>query len=148
MHIYLAHKIPNFLRLGGADLLQLLPGGQPPGPPLNAPRKRSVCSLRSQLFEPPNVENLPQPMGRHNWTAPFCKYRHCILKKKKNCCVKSLKTVKNTVTENHRIQHFRKWKLATLPYAYMGVALFLTVGAREGQVRFEKSWKNWPIHSY
>ena len=44
---YSACKIQNFLRQGPA-----------PWTPVNTSRKRSVCSLRLQLFEPPNVKNL------------------------------------------------------------------------------------------
>ena len=57
MHIYLA-KYKIFLRKGA--LSPATPArGPAPGTPVNASRKRSVCS---QLFEPPNVENLPKPM--------------------------------------------------------------------------------------
>ena len=68
--------------------------GPAPWTPVNASCKRLVCSLCSQLFEFPNVENLPKPMMDHPssflearpypdqaWVVPpglvttlFCKY--------------------------------------------------------------------------
>ena len=58
-YAYLACQIQNFLTQGGAPL-QPPPAGPAPWTPVNTSRKRSVCSLRSQLFEPPI--NLTKPM--------------------------------------------------------------------------------------
>ena len=61
MHIKLT-KYKNFLGKGALPPLQPH-SGPAPWTPVNASCKRSGCSLRSQLFEPPpHVENLPKPM--------------------------------------------------------------------------------------
>ena len=60
---YLARKIPNFLRQGGAVLLQPLPGGQPLDPRECLAQALGLLASFAVAWAPlPQVENLPKPV--------------------------------------------------------------------------------------